>query len=333
LSKTIYDIAKAGNISPATVSLALRDSAVVSEKTKLKVKALAKELNYTPNTIARSLVLNKTNIIGVVAQDISHPYMADIINGIQEEAAKHGYLVLFNSISYENDTSLKALVERRVDGLIILPITRISDDIKRLSGTGFPLVLISRHLPGVETDYVVCDNTRGACEMTNHLVKIGHKNIAYIAYSSGDTTSDDRIAGYKKALEENGLPFKEELFFNVRGEDSNTGAVLSAILGMNEKPTAIFASGDTFAIRIMHELRQRKIRIPEDIAVVGFNNLSFSATTYPPLTTVDHFGNKMGAQAITLLIDRLKNPGSSPQHVIIEPKLIIRESCGVNLKK
>jgi len=332
MKNTIYDIAKIAHLSPAAVSLALRDSSEISTKTREKVKAIARKLNYMPNSLARSLVVHSTNILGVVVHEVNSPFLADIFQGIQEEANRQGYMVLYNPVSDSRESAVRTFVSKQVDGLIILPTSKTKDDIEYLIESNFPFVLFSRRMFDDRADYVVCNNEKGAYDMVCHLAGLGHKRIAYITYPAMNSNFKERFEGYYRALRDNGLEASDELVFLTRDEETDVPQNVEKLLSLKNRPTAVFTSGDIMAARVIRMLKERNIRVPEDIAVTGFNNIELSELYDPPITTVDHFGHEMGSRSVKLLLERMSGKKTGePEHVIIEPKLVVRKSCGAGL--
>lgn len=335
MKTTINDVAKTAGVAHSTVYMALQDNPKIAEKTRLKVQAIAKQLKFTPNGIARALATNKTQTFGVItATDIAGTFFTKIFDGIRVAADKQGYSVLFHStdVTHRKDISaIQMLLAKRVDGLILIPYQKDIEDIKLLLETNFPFVFFNAHMFDDRTDYVICDMEKGANDITKHLIKLGHKQIAYIGYSS----QPDRLIGYKKALADSGLPIKEELIYTPQKTEviESLPRILSTILALKERPTAIFIADDEDAIRAINLLNKKGIKVPDAMAIVGFCNIDFSEICIPPLTTVDQFPYKIGKKSAELLIDKMTGKNQGVQHIVIEPKVVVRESCGAGLNR
>ena len=329
---TIKEIAKILDIHNSTVSRALNDRPGISVKTKEKVKVLAKKLNYQPHDIARNLVLKKTNVIGLIVTNNSSPLYAEIIRGVETVAGENGYVVLFGNTndSYERELKLiKTLRSKRVDGFIIATLENRTDHIAEIASQNVtPIVLIDRYLENVEMNYVVSDNYNGAYQGVAHLIKLGHRRIGHITAAVAYTPVQERLLGYKNVLKENGIQPEEELV-KFCGLDKNAGYEgAKQLLTMSKPPTAIFLNNDLMALGAYDVVKEIGLKIPDDIAFVGFDNLELSAHLSVPLTTVMQKKFEMGTKAAEILIANIESKEPlGIQKNILPTELIVRDSC------
>ncbi len=333
---TIKDIAKQLNISVATVSRALRNLPVVNDLTRKEVHRLALELDYQPNAIARSLLSNRTTIVGVVVPDIATPFFSAAISGIQQEIRAWGY----NSMICQSDecytheqTHIQNLVANRVEGLIISISRETCSDAfyRSLHNKGVPLVFFDRVCEGIDTSRVVVDDYEGAFHAVEHLIEAGLTKIAHMAGHKDLLISKSRKQGYLDALHKYNLPVKPEWIVPCGIIKENVVEATNYLLGLSDRPHAIFMWTDQVAIQAMLVLKEKGIRIPQDVAVVGFGNEPITAVIEPGLTTVDQFPMEMGRLAAQLLLQQIVNGAEHclPKTKLIKSELIIRQSSCV----
>jgi LacI family transcriptional regulator len=330
---SILDIANELNISKTTVSFILNGLAQekrISTELQERVLKFVKEVGYKPNSLAKSLRTGKSNIIGLIVEDISDPFFSAIARLIEDRAYKNGYKIIY--CSTYNDTQKTADMismfrDRHVDGYIIVPPEGIEDEINSLINESMPVVLFDRYLPLVDTDYVVVNNQFSAYNATQHLIGQGHKDIALITFSPNQTQMQDRLKGYKLALKENSLkPLIKELPYT-----QNTKTLIEPItsfLKSKKKIDAILFGTNrdaTCGLKVMHSLG---IRIPDDIAVVTFDDSDAYELHTPPITTVAQPIEEIADNIITILLNKLDKTVKQPknQSVILHTELIIRGS-------
>ncbi|QDH78088.1 LacI family transcriptional regulator [Echinicola soli] len=329
---TIRDIALKLNISISTVSRALRNSPEIKLETRKKVLAMADKLNYSPNVVAQSLRVNKTKTLGIVVPELASHFFASNISGIQDTAYRRGYNVMIcqSNENFEQEKSdIRTLVSSRVDGLLIsLSRETVSfEHLQNLIDREIPFVLFDRILEGLPVSTVTVDDTLGAYKVTRHLIAQGCKRIAFISGPEGMYISQKRMAGYEKALKEEGLAVEPSLVKNSGLTTVSNQALVDELLNQPEQPDAIFAINDPVAIDVMKFLKGRGIRIPQDIALVGFTNMPVSDALDPALSTVDQPAYEMGRLAANNLLDQLMDPDSfKPQNIVLDTELIIRKS-------
>ncbi len=335
MNPTVKDIATKLNLSTSTVSRALTDHPDVKKETKRLVLKLARELDYQPNPIALSLKKNRTYILGVIIPETSISFFSKAISGIQEVASEAGYQVMIcsshDSVDIERQ-NVQTLLNSRVDGLII-SVSRETQDVNHLArilDKRLPTVFFDRICEELQSTQVVADNFAITFRATEHLITTGRKRIAYIAGPQNLYNSRKRLEGYKAALQKYKLPIDDELIIDSHYEGENVKTYTDYLFNLNRQIDAIFAINDRTAIEMIHLIKQRQVKVPEDIAVVGFNNERFSAFFDPPLSSIDHPAFEMGKTATELLLQHIADDQFPIQKKVIKSDLIIRESSFKN---
>lgn len=328
---TIHDIARVLNISASTVSRALSDNPRISMKTKEKIKAVAVSMGYRPNTLASNLRNKKSNTIGIVVPLINRHFFSSVISGAEEVAFKAGYNVV---ISQSNDLAdkeiniVQSMFSNRVDGLIISIAmqTNTFDHLKIFRKKNIPLVFFDRAVPEIETDKIVVDDFAGGFRVTQHLIDQGYQRIAHLAGTQNLMTYFDRKNGYVSALQKNNIPHDESIvIINTLTSEEGITAV-QQLMTLENPPDAIFCGNDTTALSAMIYLRDKGIRIPQDIGIVGFSNEPFSKVVSPSITTIAQPGFQMGQKAAESIIRQIETKERSFQTIVLPTELIIRES-------
>ncbi|NIJ53415.1 LacI family DNA-binding transcriptional regulator [Dyadobacter arcticus] len=333
---TIKDIARALNISTSTVSRALRNSYEINPETKKLVMEYAEKMNYRPNPIALSLKDSKSKSIGVIIPEIANHFFSQLINGIESIAYNLGYhVVIFQSHdSYEREVAnTNYLVSRKVDGLLVslASLTTNLFHFQDLMERGLPIVFLDRVPKEIETHKVVADNFDGSYQATSHLIQTGKRRIAHLTSPIYLSITTERLAGYRKALEDNGIPFDESYvrycIYGGKVVAENEEAI-GELLALPEPPDAIFTASDRLTTGCLAVLQKRRIKIPEEIAIVGFTNISVAELLNPPLTAVVQPALEMGQQAVELLIRLIEHPQKKGDYEIrfLQTSLITRES-------
>jgi LacI family transcriptional regulator len=339
---TIKDIARELGISPSTVSRALKDHPDISPQTKKAVNELAEKLNYQPNIVALSLRQSKTNTIGVIIPELVHFFFSTVISGIEDVAYSAGYNVIItqsNESLQREKTDIKALFNSRVDGMLISVSreTNTFDHIDSILAKGVPMVFFDRVYESANSSKIIVDDLSGAKEATLHLIEQGCKRIAHLEGPPNLGITKQRLEGYLEAMSENKIPVIQELIMPCPlGTIEEGKKATEKLLALPSPPDAIFATNDPAAMGAMQAIKEAGLKIPKDIAVVGFSNWFFTALLDPPLTSVDQPGFEMGQEAAKLLIRqielRTKNSDVDviPETKILKTRLIIRDS---SLKK
>ena len=324
---SIKDIAKAAGVSPSTVSRALSDHPRISLETKERIRGLAEEMRYTPSLLARSLVTQDTATIGVVITSVSDPFLAHLVTRIEEVAQKEGYSVFLSSSYLGPDRELEivsAFHGRRTRGIIVIGSQVVDGYLQLHDRLPLPIVLTNcRTYPySVSTD-----NPAGVRQAIEHLLQLGHRRIAYIANPHSHRANLDRLTIYQQVLDENGVSPDSDLILEGDGALRGGFKVAHHLLILNPRPTAVFCFNDMTAIGVLSGLHQAKIRAPEEMSVVGFDDVEFAAHCYPPLTTVRQPTDLMGQRLIHMLLALIQGQEDvGPE--ILPAEMVIRESTG-----
>lgn len=330
---TIYDLARKLNVSIATVSRALKDDPVVSKKTKKKVFDLAEEMGYRYNHFARNLREQRTYTIGVIVPRLNSYFMSTVIAGIESVVNTEGYNLIISQSSESAEkeiNSARTLFNNRVDGLLVslaydtTDITHFDQFVKK----DIPVLFFDRVADHPNCTNVLIDNRKSAYEATTHLIAQGCKRIVHITATPKRNVYIDRLAGYKQALADHQLPFDETLVLINNLSQEAGAAAAAAILQMDPLPDAVFATNDNCAVGCMLALKKAGIRIPQDIAFVGFNNDPVSTVVEPNLTTINYPGYTMGETAAASLINHLNGVSSitATNTIVLRSELLIRPS-------
>ncbi len=335
---TIRDIAKMACVSHMTVSRVVNNDPRVREETRNKILNLIKKVGFKPDARARAFASKKSNLVGLIVSNISNPFYAALARGVEDKAHDAGYHVVFSSIQNkyaQYEMIVNFMLSAGVDGIIFASARLREPVIKKLINERFPLVLVNRKLKGENFSYVGLDNVRGAYEITQHLINLGYKQIAIITGSSNLSTGIERLKGYQQALKDNGIEFTEN--YVIQGPYNRTTGYEGAktFINMKNRPEAIFFGGnDYIAMGVIDAIYELGLRIPEDIALVGFDDTEFASNQRIKLTTVSQRQYEMGNLAVQILIDYIEKKQMDYVHkVILEPRLTIRNSCGVNLRR
>ena len=332
---TIKDIARALNLSTSTVSRALRGSYEINPETKRLVMEYAERLNYRPNPIALSLKGSASRALGIIVPQIANYFFSQAINGIEAIAYNRGYhVIIFQTHeSYDREVlNMQQAVSRRVDGLLISLSSETSDvtHLKELQSQGMPIVLFDRGSTDLDATQVVADNFGGAFAATEHLIQTGRRRIAHLTIPPWLSITQERLAGYRAALEKYGIPYDENLVrYGTFGPDE-VGPMVDELMALSPRPDAFFTASDRLAAGCLSALQQRKVAIPEDIALIGFTNMTVADLLSPAMSTVVQPAQQIGHVAAERLIDLIerKHRALPINTVRIPTELIIRESTG-----
>lgn len=329
---TIKDVARVANVSIATVSATFNNSAVVREETRQRVHAAAVQVGYTPNSIARSLRLARTNLIGVVVQSISNPYCAAVVRRIEKAAANAGYSIIICNAEDEARSMevLAQLRRQRVDGIIMMPGSSSARFVDLLGKPDLPpLVTVDQKLPGLERDFIGIDNRAAARMLADYLLRLGHRRIAFITGEAGLWTAEERLAGAKQAIEDAGLEVDPSLFVRTVFHLHAGNAVAADLLNRIDRPTAIIAGNNVLALGTLRAAIDLGFRCPEDISIAGIDDVPWGDLVKPRITTVVQPIKEIGNLAIEWLLERLSDGGAEtqPREQIFMPNFVAGESC------
>lgn len=334
--QTITDIARLAGVSPATVSKALNNTDRVSPETRERVRAIAEKFNWHANQLARGLVLRRSHLIGLVVSSITNNFCAQLYDGAERHASERGYNLLL--CVTEDDpqreiSALKRLTEAaHVDGIVGIPapVEEEKSPFRELHEANWPYVLVARKFNSLPSDYVVCDDILGGRIATEHLISLGHRRIAYAFDASQGACSNviDRRSGYREALEAAGMAYDPCLSASVSLGSSPEDQVALRNMIQAQRPTAVFAHNDRTAVAVLDWLRWAQLKVPADVAVVGFGNLNLASIVTPRLTTVEYGISDLGRLAAQAVIDRIEGLATGPRQIAVTPALLVRESCG-----
>lgn len=328
---TIKDIARRCRVSPATVSRVLNDFAHVRANTRARVEEEIRRVGYRRNGVARSLVLMRTRTIGLVLSDITNPFYAEIARGIEDQATRYGYTTVLcstDNLPERQHGYIQILLERRVDGLILGSARLREPEVEALARGGFPVVLVNRRLRSSRVDCVVVDNHGGARQLVEYLIRLGHRRIAHIRGPLQFSTGYDRFRGYRDALRAQGLPYDPRLVVVGAFRYADGRAAARRLLAGPVRPTAIFAANDLLALGALEALAEAGVRVPEEMAVVGFDDVEPSSYRAIGLTTMSQRIADMARLAVDLLVERIERGRRDPRQIVLPPHLVVRGSCG-----
>lgn len=326
----IYDVAQAAGVSISTVSHVLNETRFVSEETKAKVLDAIERLDYHPSSLARALVRQETQTIGLIVPDNINPFFAELARGIENYGFGAGYNVLLCN-SDRNPSKeiayLDMLLSKRVDGVIYMTNDNSQERLHRLQERNIPVVVFDREYDGL--DAILIDNLQGGIDATTHLLQLGHEQIACIGGPSSRFRTIGRVRGYETTLADAGIPSRPELMTTGDWTYQSGWEAMRTLMQLPQPPTAVFACNDTMAIGALAFLHEANLSVPEEVSIVGFDNILLSAFTSPPLTTMATPIVELGQQLCQMLIERIQNQSlTTPQRTIVQSKLLVRRSTG-----
>nr|WP_218174715.1 MULTISPECIES: LacI family DNA-binding transcriptional regulator [Pseudomonas] len=323
------DVASRAGVSTSTVSHVLNGTRKVSPATVQAVQRAIQALGYIPNTLARSLARSSTNTIGVAISALSNHYFSETVQAIETECVRHGYMMLFADPHDDPEQELRvvtALHHRRVDGILLAPSTG-SSALEYLQANEMPTVLVDRMM-SEQFDQVGVENTQSTQALVAHLIEHGHRRIGFIAGREGLSTTDERVAGYRAALQAAGLVFDPQLLVNGGSNSEPARQATAQLLALPVPPTAIMAGNNLMTLGAMHALREARIEVPGQMGLVGFDDFDWADFFVPRLTLIAQPVKELGARAVHMLLQRMATPGAPTQSVRLAPSLQRRDSCG-----
>jgi DNA-binding LacI/PurR family transcriptional regulator len=330
-SSTIQDVAELAGVSKATVSKYLNDTPYVSPASRKRIEQAIRQLDYHPSSVARGLVSNSIKLIGLVISDFELLINTDLIKSIEGEANKQGYDVVLVSTNdaEENEQNLnKILIHRfqHVDGLILANVRENSVDLSKLKKTFDHIVLVHRYVPNDLVDYVAVDNYTGGRLAGEYLIRMGHTRLGIISGPQNIYPYRERVRGFKKAIEVHNI--ETHLTVLEGGQNLEDGyQSTERLMTSPMPPTAIFATSDMIAFGVLDAARRYGWHIPGELSVIGFDNIYFSRLSRVPLTTIDAQVKKLGEQSVQLLLDKIQKKERCLQQILLQPSLIVRDSC------
>ncbi|MGM0368189.1 MAG: LacI family DNA-binding transcriptional regulator [Actinomycetota bacterium] len=333
-SPSIKDIAREAGVAISTVSNVINKKGIVTAKTRKKVSKAIDKLGYRPNIIARSLRTRSTNTIGVILQDISNPFGSHVIKGMEEVARKRGYILILGCTFYdkeEEERQVHTLLDQFVDGLIFISGYNNESFVEKIYNRGIPLVSADRELKNKGIPSVLIDNKEATQKAVDYLCKYGHRDIGYITFNLEEqTTTKNRYLGYIEGLKKNNLEVKEEYIimddYMRLKETEGTYEVVKSYIKNNKMPSAFITLSDVNAYGLIKALKEEDLRVPQDVSVVGFDNVYFSNFLDPGLTTIKQPKKLMGQKAMNLLIDIVERKDIKTKNILLPTTLIERDS-------
>jgi LacI family transcriptional regulator len=331
MTVTLKDIAERAGVTSATVSMVINNKPNISENTRKKVLKIAKELNYYPNVIARGLATKKSNSIGVIVPNLASSFVVRVLQGIKSTNRDIEYTVqLFDTVGQkETETQLfqRLARERRIDGVILISSTVTDEELNVFREESVPSIVVARHCELIDSVYV--NNELGAADATDYLVGKGHTQIACVITEKNGVPTRERLEGYKKSLSQHGIAFRDDLLFIVDDDTMSNGIeVFHRIHELQPKVTAVFVpAGDMVAIGLIKEAKKKGVQVPEELAVVGFDDIPAAEVIEPSLTTVRQPKLEMGDYAINMIVDKIEGRETGVKHKELPTKFIIRESA------
>ncbi len=326
----IRDVARRAGVSTATVARVLRDSPQVSRELSDRVREAVAELGYVPNVVARSLSQGRTRLLGLLVPDISNPFFAEVARGMEDGAVTRGYHVLIGSSDLNADRErqfISSFKARLLDAIAITPSASDAAHLKQLAVGGMPLVFVDRRLPGVRAPAVRTDNANAAEQAVRHLVRLGHRDIAMISGPPSFETAAERVAGFRAACRQTGIRIRRSClrqgYLGIEGGHK----AMREILALRPRPTAVFSFNNLLTVGALGALREDKVRVPTELSLLTFDDMSLFPYVDPPITAIAQPGYQMGQQTAYLLLKTLENPAATHHDVVLPTDLRIRMSC------
>jgi LacI family transcriptional regulator len=333
----LEQIAKLSGVSRSTVSRVINNDPNVSVVTREKVLQVVKRVNYAPNAAARSLAAGHTNVLGLVipmgvAALFTDPYFTILIQGVSSACNLREYSVMLwlAEPEFERRMIRQIMHNGMLDGVIVSSMLMNDSLVRALADGGFPFILVGRHPTDARISYVDADNQGGAREAVTHLLRLGCTRVATITGPQNMIAGSDRLAGYRAALHDRGAAFDPALV--AEGDFTEAGGYHAMQRLLSRRPDAVFAASDIMALGALRAIREAGLRVPEDVALVGFDDLPQAARTDPPLTTIRQPVHRLGGTAVDTLIDVVEHPDSAPRRIVLPTELVVRTSCGSALR-
>lgn len=328
MSVSIYDVAKEARVSPSTVSRALQDHPRIGATTKKRIQALAKEMGYIPNTVAKSLVANQTWTIGIELAAISDPFMGRVVEGVEQAAIDAGFTVIVSTSQHDHKrgiAGIEMLQQRRVDGIIVLASHLFYQYPQFFERSKVPIVFINEQKPGKTMHFVTIDDLHGAQMAVEHLIALGHRRIGYVGVTNHAKSNQYRLKGYQDALEAAGMASDPALIFtsdNIKGDAKVGEASLEPLVAAGA--TAVFCFNDTTAMGLLAACHKHGLFVPDNLSIIGFDDIDMAAYTVPPLTTIRQPRFELGHRTMQLMLDLLA--GQEPENQILPGELVVRQT-------
>lgn len=326
---SIKDVAKAAGLSVATVSRALNGQSAVSDDARAKVLSAAESLGYRPNIVARSLRTDRTRTIGLVISDVLNPYFTELARSVEEEARELGYSVIIGNADERTDLEahhVRTLLERRIDGLLVSPADDHSPLTLDVADGPTPVVFVDRWIPGCATPVVRADGREAIRDLVAHLYALGHRRLAIIAGPVTTTTGRERVEAFRAALSEFGLLLPESHIGRGDFQTKSGRLATEHFLDLPKRPDVVFATDNLMALGALDAIRERGLRVPDDIGLAAFDDIPWFPHTAPPITTISQPTTELGRVAVRALADLIS--GKPARSTVLPAHLVVRRSCG-----
>ena len=329
---TLKDVARRSGVSAMTVSRVINGGERVSPQTRQKVEETIAELGYVPSRVARGLIRQKTHTLALIVPDVANPFFTLIVRGAEDVARRADYRIILcdtrADLTIERDV-IEEMIAHRVEGIAIAPVSdRSRPHLRRLTKYGVPFVLVDRTVPGVDADVVIGDSAGGARRLLEHLIGLGHRRIGLIVESDEVSTARDRREGYEQALRAAGLPVDPDLIVRATVDPDGGFDGMRRLLELRQPPTAVFTVNNLVALGAIEAVRAQGLEVPDDIALVCFDDIEYASRLYPFLTVMAQPAETLGALATQLLLDRVEGRARDSRVVVLPAQFTVRRSCG-----
>jgi LacI family transcriptional regulator len=330
---TIRDVARHVGVSPMTVSRVINDSALVSPETRRRVESAISELGYVPSRLARGLSAQRTGTLAVIVPDVANPFFTLIVRGAEDVARRAGYRVILcdtrADLGVEREV-IEEMIAHRVEGILIAPVSdRSREHLRRLARFAVPFVLVDRTVPGVDADAVLGDSAEGGRRLVEHLVSLGHRRIGLIVENDEVSTARDRRRGYEAALRTAGLPLDPALVVEAAVDPDGGYEGMLRLLALDERPTGVFTVNNLVGLGAIEAVRSAGLEVPDDIALVCFDDIEYASRLYPFLTVMEQPAETFGTLSAQLLLERIERRAPERTRVVVLPaEFVVRRSCG-----
>lgn len=330
---TIKDVARVSGVSSMTVSRVINDSERVSPDTRRRVEEAIADLGYVPSRLARGLIRQKTGTLALIVPDVANPFFTLVVRGAEDVARRAGYRMILcdtrADLAIEREV-IEEMLAHRVEGIVIAPVSdRSKGHLQRLAGFGVQFVLIDRTVEGVESDVVIGDSAGGARRLVEHLISLGHRRIGFVTEADDVSTARDRREGYEAALLTAGLPLEPNLVVRSTADPAGGLDGMRRLLELDEPPTAVFTVNNLVALGAIEAVRARGLEVPDDVAVVCFDDIEYASRLYPFLTVMAQPAETLGTLGTQLLVERIEDRAPKQRRVVVLPaQFVVRKSSG-----
>lgn len=330
MSVTIHDVAEEADVSVATVSHVINGTRYVSPELTEDVEEAMDRLGYQRNSVARSLKTQKTHTIGLIVSDISNPFFSELLRGVEKITTSESYSLIISNTDEtleKEELYLDVLRQKQVDGFIIAPTGKNDEKLKDFMEKDLPFVFVDRKIENIPAPSVLSDNVSGAKKAIEHLIEKNHNRIGVVSGLDPVTTTRERIKGYREALDAHGISFDKTLVERGNSQVKGGFEATGQLLNLDNPPTAIFSTNNLMTIGVMQAMKQKGVKCPEEVALVGFDDFQWADTFEPTLTTVAQDPHKIGSEAAKILFSHIESKREDGSEVRVPTNLIIRESA------